>query len=72
MKEWFGCVTILCYLGDSLGRADLATAYWMDEFQRDFAISDIQSSPARDDRVYASCVRISIIYRCIFPFYCRK
>ena len=35
-------------------------------FQRDFAISDIQSSPDRDDRVYAS-VRISIIYIITLP-----
>ena len=28
----------------------------MDEIQKDLSISDIQSSPARDDRVYASCL----------------
>ena len=28
-----------------------------------FAIPNNQSSPTRDERVYASCVRISIIYR---------
>ena len=33
----------------------------MDEVPRVFAISDIQSYP---DRVYASCVRSSMTYRC--------
>ena len=71
--ETFGCVKILCYLGDTLygdGEADPDTTAWnqkMDAFQRDVAISDIQSSPARDYQVYASCVRISIIYRSTLP-----
>ena len=65
--ETFGHVNILCYMGDTLGGTDMAPTdlnqQWIDEFQRDFVISDIQSSPARDDRVYASCVRTNIIYR---------
>ena len=34
----------------------------MDEVPRAFAISDIQSSPDREGRVYASCVRSSMTY----------
>ena len=51
------CIKSFCYLGDTLDgddRADLlATARlkkWMDEFPRVFAISDIQSSTAGDER----------------------
>ena len=69
--ETFGCVKIVCYLGYTLGGADLATAAlnqkWMNKVQRYFTISDIQSSPARYDRVYASCARLNIIYRSTLP-----
>ena len=66
--ETFGCVKILCYLGDTLdggGGLDLLQQLriksgW--KHFRDFAIFDIQISPARDDLVYASRVRINIIY----------
>ena len=34
----------------------------MDEVPRDFAISDMQSSPARDERSNVCCVRSRIIY----------
>ena len=36
---------------------------WMDEVPRAFSISDMHSSPARDEgRVYASCVRSRMTY----------
>ena len=61
-------------MGDTLdgdGGVELATTAqhqkWMEAFQRVFSIPDIQSSPARDDRVYAGCVRISISYRSTLP-----
>ena len=58
--ETYRCVKSCSYQEDTLdgdGGADLAATArikkWMDEVLGGFAISDIQSSPARDDR---SCV----------------
>ena len=56
--EMYGCVTSFCYLGDTLdgdGGVDLAVTArirngWMDEVQRAFSISDIQSSSVGDER----------------------
>ena len=74
-KKMFGCIHNLCYLGDTLdedGEADLGTTAYN---QVDRCISEnfyhLQHSEhpcyARDDRVYASCLRISIIYRSTLP-----
>ena len=54
--ETYGCVKRVCYLGDTLdgdGGADLSATVrtingWM-KFRELFSISDIQSSPSRDE-----------------------
>ena len=56
--ETYGCVKCFCYLGSALdghGGADLAATAiiineWM-KFRELFSISDISSSPARDERL---------------------
>ena len=55
--ETYGCVKSFCYLEDTLdgdGGADLAATAriingWM-KFRKAFVISDIQNSPAGDER----------------------
>ena len=57
--ETYGCVKRFCYREDTLdrdGEVDLAATArirngWMDEVPRAFAISDIQSSHVRDERL---------------------
>ena len=57
-EETYVCVKSFCYLEDTLdgdGGADLAATArirrWMDEVPRAFTISDIQRSPAGDERL---------------------
>ena len=52
--DTYGCVKRFCYLGDTLDGAHLAATArirngWM-KFRELFSISDIQRSPARDER----------------------
>ena len=54
--ETYECVNSFCYLGDTLDADGGSCCYssnqkWMDEVPRDFAISDIQSSPIGNERL---------------------